>query len=200
MEFFLALIYNQWFLVLLFSLARRRRKILLFSGFYSYFCMFLERFPWFFTDFFQIHKKFHILAIIPDASMWKKNKNSTYIRVGFYYETGRGRSWIPNFWNILYKKLHGDMFICIVLTCFECQFIFSLTKNSVSENSDPKPEPNLVPAEPIWFRLEPIWFRLQKFSSECYFRHFRVPDWSEIILGVSCPRPSLVRLISLRDL
>ena len=60
------------------------------------------------------------------------------------------------------------MFICIVLTCFECQFIFSLTKNSVSENSDPKPEPNLVPAEPIWFRLAPIWFRLQKFSSECY--------------------------------
>ena len=103
--------------------------------------------------------------------------------MGFYYETGRAGSWIPNFWNILYKKLHGDMFICIVLTCFECQFIFSLTKNSVSENSDPKPEPNLVPAEPIWFRLEPIWFRLQKFSSECYFRHFRVPDWSEIILG-----------------
>ena len=56
------------------------------------------------------------------------------------------------------------MFICIVLTCFECQFIFSLTKNSVSENSDPKPEPNLVPAEPIWFRL-------QKFSSECYFEY-----------------------------
>ena len=50
------------------------------------------------------------------------------------------------------------MLLCIVLTCFECQFIFSFTKNSESENSDPKPEPNLVPAEPIWFRL-------QKFSS-----------------------------------
>ena len=45
------------FLALLFSLARRRRKILLFSGSFSYFCMFLERFPWFFKGHFPSSKK-----------------------------------------------------------------------------------------------------------------------------------------------
>ena len=49
MEFFWGQNLKWMFLTLLFFLVRRRRKILLFSGFFSHFCM------------FQVLKKFHLL-------------------------------------------------------------------------------------------------------------------------------------------
>ena len=57
-EFFLSQNYNQYFWMILFSLARRRRKFLLFPNIFSHFPMFLERFPWFITEKIPHEKKY----------------------------------------------------------------------------------------------------------------------------------------------